>query len=338
MLVPVIQAAVILGDPRLPDQAKIAKRFREEDFEAFDRMKEALGGLTDFQFHFLENHQTLLDDLRNRPPRFAVNFCDTGYRNDATLELHIPALLELLDIPYSGCGPVCLGVCYDKAWVRSVAAAHGIATPEEIFVRADGDIPQLSSFPALIKPNRGDGSVGITQKAVVSGPEEAVRRLGALRREWPGRDILVQEFLTGTEYGVGLIGNPDHGFTVLPPLEVDFSELPSGLPKILSYESKADPESPYWSQIRYRPARLEPARLERMVEISQFMFERLGCRDYARFDFRADSQGTLKLLEVNPNPAWCWDGKMAIMAGFEDRSYPELLRLILQAAVTRLGI
>ena len=68
------------------------------------------------------------------------------------------------------------------------------------------------------------------------------------------------------------------------------------------------------------------------------MFERLGCRDYARFDFRADAKGEIKLLEVNPNPGWCWDGKLNIMAGFQGMRYTELLHQILQAAEERLGI
>ena len=75
-----------------------------------------------------------------------------------------------------------------------------------------------------------------------------------------------------------------------------------------------------------------------MIDSSSRMFERLGCREYARFDFRADARGEIKLLEVNPNPGWCWDGKMNLMAGFQGMRYSEMLAQILQAAVERLGI
>ncbi len=64
----------------------------------------------------------------------------------------------------------------------------------------------------------------------------------------------------------------------------------------------------------------------------------MGCRDYARFDYRADAKGEIKLLEVNPNPGWCWDGKLNIMAKFQGMRYAELLGHILQAAVERLSI
>ena len=72
-----------------------------------------------------------------------------------------------------------------------------------------------------------------------------------------------------------------------------------------------------------------------MIDYSNILFERLGCRDYARFDFRADAEGEIRLLEVNPNPGWCWDGKMNIMAGFQGMRYSELLGQILLAAVER---
>src|SRR5207344_493292 len=110
------------------------------------------------------------------------------------------------------------------------------------------------------------------------------------------------------------------------------------LPRLLPYESKWVPDSPYWSQVGYREARLDEETRRKMIDYSNILFERLGCRDYARFDFRADAKGEIKLLEVNPNPGWCWDGKMNIMAGFQGMRYSELLGQILLAAVERLGI
>jgi D-alanine-D-alanine ligase len=119
-------------------------------------------------------------------------------------------------------------------------------------------------------------------------------------------------------------------------LQVDYSKLARGLPPILSYESKWLPDSPYWNQITYKEAALDDNRLRTLLDHSNTLFERLGCRDYARFDFRADSAGEIKLLEVNPNPGWCWDGKVNIMAGFEGLRYSDLLRLIIEAAQERI--
>lgn len=338
---------MVLGDPRLPDSAKVRGLFAAEDHDAFDRMKAALsriGASHGYRFRFLDDHERLVDELTAAPPSFVLNFCDTGFGNRASLELHVPALLELLGAPYSGAPPRCLALSYDKAAVRAVAAGLGVPVPEERFLGPDepleAGLPER--FPALIKPNRGDGSVGITQRAVVGGEAEALEYLAGLRRSDPGAEILVQEYLPGTEYGVGLVGNPSAkdgtgGFTALPPLEVDFADLPEDLPPILSYESKADPDSPYYTRIAYRRASVGTDELSRMVRWSELLFARLGCRDYARFDFRADAEGRLRFLEVNPNPAWCWDGKMALMVGFDGGSYDDLLRMVLEAAQARVA-
>jgi D-alanine-D-alanine ligase len=148
----------------------------------------------------------------------------------------------------------------------------------------------------------------------------------------------VQEFLTGAEYSVALVGNPGLGLRALPLLEVDFTGLDAKLPKILGYESKWLPDSPYWTQIKYCEAALADRQQSRLIDYSMRLFERLGCRDYARFDFRADKTGVIKLLEANPNPGWCWDGKLNLMAGFEGMRYSQLLGAILGAAEERLGL
>lgn len=340
----VSEVAVVLGDPRLPDCGKLSGRFAVEDHEAFERLRAALAELPGYRFRYLDDHRRLLGDLVADPPAFALNFCDTGFRNEAHLELHVPALLELLDVPYSGSPPGTLALCYDKALVRALAAQSGVPVPEERFLRPEEPLAAAvpERFPALIKPNRGDGSVGITRRALVRDEVEARAYLEALRRELPEREILVQEYLPGTEYGVGLIGNParaggEDGFTVLPPMEVDFSGLPEGCAPILSYESKADPSSPYYRRIVYREAALDEAQRGRLLAWSTRLFGRLGCRDYARFDFRTGADGTVKLLEVNPNPAWCWDGKLALMTGFAGRPYSDLLARILEAAQRRVA-
>jgi D-alanine-D-alanine ligase len=171
--------------------------------------------------------------------------------------------------------------------------------------------------------------------AVVQTPEQLVDYLRSLQEDLPGRPVIIQEFLPGTEYSVAVIGNPEQNLQVLPVLEVDFSQLDSGLPQILGYESKWLPESPYWTQIHYKEAVLGEEQRQQLVDWSNLLFERLGCRDYARFDWRADANGQIKLLEVNPNPGWCWDGKLNYMAGFGGLRYSDLLRMILDAAQER---
>ncbi len=333
---PRAEVTVLLGDPRLPDSVKLGGQFNQEDMVTIERLRSALDELSDFRFSYLDNHAALLSELRKNPPAFVLNFCDEGFNNDAFMELHVPSYLEMLGIPYSGAGPACLGLCYDKSLVRAIAAGLDVPVPLETYIHSDDMAATIPSiFPALIKPAQGDSSIGITQQSVVATPAQAVAYLSRLRQLLPGRPALIQEYLTGPEYSLCVIGNPGIGYTILPILEVDYSRLPKDLPPILSYDSKWRPDSVYWTEIAYREAAVDEDRQRALADYSTRLFERLGCRDYARFDFRCDADGEVKLLEVNPNPGWCWDGKVNLMASFAGLRYVELLRLVLEAAQAR---
>lgn len=335
-----IDVTVLLGDPRMPDQVKLGGQFNPEDIDVVRRLKDALSELPQYKFRYLDNHGTLDRDLADLRTDLVLNLCDEGFNNDPFKELHVPAMLDALGLPYTGAAPAALAACYDKGLVRAVAMTLDVPVPLETYVRPGDQGATLPSvFPALLKPNFGDSSQGITKDAVVHNTRGLLDYLDRLRTEFPKRPVLVQEYLTGAEYSVGLVGNPDQGLRALPILEVDFSKLDADLPRILGYESKWDPKSPYWTQIRYLEAlKLSELQQQQMVEHSTRLFERLGCRDYARFDFRADAKGEIKLLEVNPNPGWCWDGKMNLMAGFSGLRYTDFLGQILAAAVERYGI
>ena len=150
------------------------------------------------------------------------------------------------------------------------------------------------------------------------------------------KPILIEEFLEGKDLSIGIIGNSPDSYTVLPIIEEDYSCLPEKLPKICGYEAKWLKESPYWG-IRSIPANIDEEAERIMVECSLKLFERLECRDYCRFDWRLDSWGNPKLLEVNPNPGWCWDGHLAKMCAIRGISYSEMLKMIIEAAETRIN-
>ncbi len=336
--VPFPRVTVLLGDPRLPDEVKRDGQFNPEDLDTVDRLQRALGELDGYAFDYFDNHEALLSHFRAEPPAFVLNLCDEGFENDAFLELHVPAYLEMLGVPYSGAGPTCLGLCYNKAQVRALAEALDIPVPlETYYAPSDQSATLPATFPVLVKPNFGDSSVGITQDSIAHSSEELVAYVETLKHDFPGRPVLVQEFLSGAEYSVGVVGNPGAATQVLPVLQVNYGDLPEGLPHLLGYESKWVPDSPYWSAIRYEEADLGDEAVRTLQDHALTLFERLGCRDYARFDFRADAEGTIKLLEANPNPGWCWDGKLNLMAGFAGLRYADLLRLILEAAQERVA-
>ncbi|MCQ1537015.1 methyltransferase domain-containing protein [Methanosarcina sp. KYL-1] len=332
--------AVVLGDPRKEDVVKPACVFDDDDFDTLDRMKKALAQVPDMKFTFFDRHDTLLEDLKKRAGKIdlVLNLCDEGFNNDPTKELHVPALLEQLNIPYTGAGPQGLAFCYDKSLVRGVAREMRIPVAKGALVDGNSDISKLSlPFPVLVKPNSGDSSFGITQHSIAHSREELLELLRNTReRIGSDRPFLVEEFLPGKDISVGIIGNPP-ACTVLPITEEDYSAVPEDLPRLCGYEAKWLPDSPYW-KIKSVPVELPEKTKKEVVKCCLSLFSRLGCRDYARFDWRLDAEGRPRLLEVNPNPGWCWDGHLAKMAAYSGISYSGMLAAVLEAAKERYGL
>ncbi|KAJ3035614.1 hypothetical protein HK097_004161, partial [Rhizophlyctis rosea] len=302
-LPPLHNMVVLLGDPSRPCVGKLNDTWNEEDFQTREKLLTALSdlGYPKETITVLDTHESFHRTLSENPPAFVFNLCDEGFHNDALKELHVPAMLDMLQIPYSGAGPNCLAYCYDKGLVNRTAEAMGVPTPRETFFFANAantivsDMSRLHEvietrikYPAFIKPVKGDNSLGITSRSIVRDRTELEAYMAELRGIGIG-DVIVQEYLRGTEYGVGMIGNPSSGFHFFPILEIDYSKIEArSLPPILGFESKWDPESPYWSEISYRKADLSPSVEEELKRHCVTLWDRFGCRDYARFDFRSD--------------------------------------------------
>jgi len=334
------RVTVVMGDHRRSDSVKPNQTFDRDDFHTIDELKKALGQLPGFEFNYLDNHDELIAGLRDKAGNidFVFNLCDEGFNNEATKELHVPALLEMLGIRYSGGNPQCLAYCYDKSLIRGIAAEMDIPVPMAFSV-APEEVAFISmpiDFPVIVKPNFGDSSVGITMDSVCYDVRQLEYAI-AKAREATGfdRPVLVEEFLTGKDISVGIIGNPPDSYSVLPVIEEDYSQLPEGLPRICGYEAKWDTESEYFRTIKSIPADLPQATIDFLNASCIRLFQRVGCQDYARFDWRLDANNTPRLLEVNPNPGWCWDGHLARMAEIAGLSYAEMLRDILNACDER---
>jgi len=330
---------VLFGDPNKPDPLKPCAVFDDDDLYTIDQLKSALNTLQEYDFTYLSNHNTIVTDLNKLTGKIDLvfNLCDEGYNNDPRKELHIPALLEMLDLSYTGSSSQCLAFCYDKSLVRGIAKEMDIPVPDAFFIEPDDTSFNLPfCFPVIVKPNFGDSSFGITQQSVANDHEQLINAISMIREKLGyDKPILVEELLTGKDLSVGIIGNPLTSYTVLPITEEDYSDVPAGLPRICGYEAKWLPDSPYF-KIKSIPTNLAERTEKFIVECCMKLFERLECRDYSRFDWRLDAKGQPKLLEVNPNPGWCWDGHLAKMAKFGGMSYADMLQAIIQAAEQRL--
>ena len=336
-----LNIAVLLGDPDKQDKIKPGAVFDEDDHHTINKLKQALGSLEGYSFTYFDQHDRFVKnlDLWKREYDLVFNLCDEGFNNDALHELHVPALLEMMNISYTGGNPQCLAYCYDKSLIRGLATEMDIPVANAYIVKPEDTtfIDITIPFPVIIKPNFGDSSFGITKNCVCQNVMELERAIMESRQQFGYEcPILVEQFLTGKDISVGIIGNSNTRGNVefLPIIEEDYSVLPEGYPRICGYEAKWDPDSPYW-KITSIPANLDDATEQFLQASCLKLFERVECRDYARFDWRLDENGTPRLLEVNPNPGWCWDGHLAKMAKLADISYAEMLHKIIRAAVDR---
>ncbi|HEX9575152.1 MAG TPA: ATP-grasp domain-containing protein [Myxococcales bacterium] len=245
-------------------------------------------------------------------------------------EAVVPALLELLDIPYSGSDPAALSIALDKALAKRIVRQHGILTPNFVTLQTGKErLPrELVKFPLIVKPVAEGSSKGVHHTSVVETEaelREAAREMIA-KYDQPA---LVESYVAGREFTVGLLG--ERRPKVLPPMEVVF--LAAEKHPVYSFEYKQD----WSSKIRYDvPAHLEPSQLRALERAARECFIALGCRDVARVDFRMDEQGKVYFLECNPlpglTPGWSDLVLIAKAAGIE---YNALIAEILSGAIRR---
>lgn len=297
---------VLMGDTSQPCPGKLNNKWNPEDLTTRQKLMDALSeiGYTPLNLTVLSTHTSMLPDLMklSGSKSMVFNVCDEGFNNNASRELHIPAFMEMIDVRYTGAGPVCLGVCFDKGLTSQTAKSLGIHVPKEVFCSVN-DTDQDIEYPVFVKPVKGDNSIGITERSLCRDQNELEKYFIELKAQ--GMDSLIlQEFLSGTEYSVGVLGNKGY-YTFLPIVEVDYQKiLDQNRVPLLGYESKWDPTSVYWTDIAFKRANLDETKRTYLEEACVKLFERFECRDYARFDFRCDAHGRMKLLEVNPNPGW----------------------------------
>ena len=332
---------VLFGDPRLFDPVAPGGVWDEDDIETIDKLKAALAEIQGYEFSYLDNHKTFIDDLRALKGNvdLVFNLCDEGYYNDPRKEMHVAALLEILGLPYTGATPQSMAIRLDKGIVKGIARMLGVPTANGMLIDVGQDVPNLPAgmdFPVFVKPNNTDAGQGISRKSICHSRDELVDVVAELRegicKEMP---ILVEEFLPGKDLTTGIIGNPGFDSLLsLPIAEEDYSMLSPELPRLCGWEAKWDPTSPYWQTKSIR-ADLPPKIEATIIEATKRMFKYTECRDYARFDWRLDNYGTPKLLDVNCNPGWCWDGHLAKLSSMIGISYPQMLEKILEVAMDR---
>jgi len=270
----------------------------------------------------------LVTDLR-QPPDMIFNLCE-GFNGKASLEMHVAALLELMEVPFTGNSAKTLGIAQDKSITKRLLTSEGIPTPRWTLYTGETN-PQTKGlrFPLIVKPSREDASLGISRENVVEQREklESVVRNLYLRYRQP---ILIEEFIIGREFSVSLL-ECRGVLQILPISELSFQGLDSDSPPLVSYEAKWIEESPeYKGTPSVCPASLTEPSSKILRELARRTFRLLGGKDYGRVDFRMDFQGNPYVLEYNPNPDISPSAGYVRSLEAANISYTEFLSILIQ--------
>jgi D-alanine-D-alanine ligase len=262
----------------------------------------------------------------------AFNICE-GYHG-RNREAHVPAVLEMLGVPMTGSDVLTLAACLDKPTTKMLLLHHRVPTPRfQVFYSALDVLDDSLRWPLIVKPAHEGSSMGISSKSRVTNEAELRERVAYLKRHYR-QPALVEEFIVGREFTVGVLGNGE--LTTLPVMEISFDNVPAEANGIYSYQYKRE-----WTE---RGNFLCPAPIDEftghlLAETAKLAFRVLGCRDFGRVDFRLSQDGIPYVIEVNPLPGLApgySDFPVAAQAG--GISYGQLINLILNHALERYQI
>ena len=252
-------------------------------------------------------------------------------------EAHIPAILEMLGIPYTGGSPLSYALGLNKVKTKEILSFYGIRTPLwQVFESGKEKLSSKLKFPLIVKPAAEGSSKGIFAENLVKNQKQLIRIVKKIIKKYH-QPALVEEFLEGREFTIGVLGTPPQ---VLPIVEIRFDELPENLPKFDHFEAKWLYDNPkFKADPLVCPAKISSSLKKEMEAMVLKAFKVLEMADWARFDLRLDKKGRPHILEVNCPPGIMPDPRensrftrAAFSAGL---TFPQLLERVIDSALKR---
>jgi len=306
-----------------------------DEIETIEAIRNALRSLG-LEVELMPVNQNFIEFLKTHPVDFVFNIAE-GIRGESR-ESHIPAILEMLGIPYSGSGVLTQALTLSKGRTKEILGYYHIPTPKYQLFRTPNDhLAPFLKFPLIVKPDAQGSSAGIINDSVVHDMDALRIQVRRILNEF-GDPVLIEEYLPGKEFTVGIIGNDPP--IVLPIIEVSFNHLPPGFAKIDSYESKWSFDVPGMGVNPLTcPAKIS-RRLQRRIEkIALDAYRVLDCVDFCRMDIRLNKFGVPNILEINalpglnPNPEF--HSRFPYACEAAGLTYNEMILTILNAALKR---
>ncbi|MBI3814905.1 MAG: D-alanine--D-alanine ligase [Nitrospinae bacterium] len=305
--------------------------------ETIDAVRSALS--SEHEVIPIEADENAVEKLKGARPDIVFNIAEG--RDGPNREAHIPAMLEMLGIPYTGSDPMTLSICLDKGRAKEILFFYRVSTPGFQVVSSVREKVRLKKFPLMVKPLHEGSSKGVKNDAVVFTASDLKKKIDEITLQYH-QPVLLEEYLEGREFTVSLMGN-NGDMRVLPIVEIKFDSLPKDINPIYSYEAKwilDRADTPL--DIFQCPADIDGRLNNKIEKITLKAYKSLGCRDWCRIDVRLDSKGNPNILELNPLPGIlpkpednsCFP-KAARTAGM---SYNEMILNVLNTARKRYGI
>ena len=281
----------------------------------------------------LEADEELPEKLRRHRPDFVFNIAEG--RGGRAREAQVPALLSLFDIPFTGSDETTLCIALDKALTKRLLATYRIPTPRYRVYEPGMRVRTAGlRFPVIVKPNAEGSSKGIADVCIAENAAE-LKSLVEQQIALYGGSVLAEEYIHGREFTVGLLGNGEN-VSVFPPMEILYHDSPIPGYHVYNYTVKQE----YTKYVSYNcPAEISPKLEREIVRLSKKIFLALGCRDFARVDFRLDETGKLYFIEINPLPGLAPHySDYPMLAEFCGVEYNDLVGSVLRAGAARSGV
>lgn len=264
-------------------------------------------------------------------PQIAFNLME-AFHEIGAFDMNVVSYLELLRLAYTGCNPRGMVLSRDKALSKQLMTYHRIPVPEfTVFRRGRAiKIPHRLKFPAIVKSLTQEASIGIAQASVVEEEAKLKERVKFVH-ESIGTDAIVERYIDGREFYVGILGN--ERLQVFPVWEMEFGKMPEGVHRIATDRVKWSVKYQKKHGISTSEAQLPEATSEAIKRVAKRVYRTLNMSGYARMDLRTDIEGRFFVLEANANPQLAFGEDFAESAERTGLRYDELLQRILNVGL-----
>jgi D-alanine-D-alanine ligase len=275
----------------------------------------------------------LIAGLSRRKPDLVFNLMEM-FGDNVFGDIPVTGLLELLGVRYTGSGPGELYLSQDKGLTKKLLAFEDVLYPRyAIFSRqATFETGGNLRMPLFVKPLRSDASLGIGGKSLVHDAAALMERVAAIHKELED-SALAEEYIDGREFYVGVLGNTQP--KALPPIEVDFTGFPEGVPKVMDSKAKWDERSKEYKGTKSIVATLPDELRARLQKVAVDAYRALRVKDYGRVDLRLTDTGDIYVLEVNASCYLEKASEFAMAAAASGMDYPRLIERIVNLASER---